>query len=211
MGGAEAVMTRARADFVRGEYRWVAQVMNQVVFAEPDNHAARELQADALEQLGYQAESATWRNAYLYGAQELRGGVMKLPARPILSPDLLRAITTDIFFDFMAVRLNAARATGHRFAINWHFTDTGERLALNLENATLTHVMGQQDPQAAASVTTTRATLEALALRRTTPMQAMQSGGFSVSGDASVLARLFGMLDSFELMFDILTPGREAG
>src|SRR5690606_12746679 len=130
MGGADAVIARARADFAKGEYRWVAQVMYHVVFADPANRAARELCADALEQLGYQAESATWRNAYLYGARELRGGVMQLPPRPILSPDLIRAVTTDTFFDFMAVRLNAERAAGKRFVIDWRFTDTGEIVAL---------------------------------------------------------------------------------
>jgi len=82
MGGAAAVLTRARSDFAKGEYRWVAQVANQLVFAEPDNSEARELAADALEQLGYQAESATWRNAYLYAAKELREGVAELPPRP---------------------------------------------------------------------------------------------------------------------------------
>jgi alkyl sulfatase BDS1-like metallo-beta-lactamase superfamily hydrolase len=211
MGGAEQVLARARADFACGHYRWVAQVMNQVVFADPANREARELAADALEQLGYQAESATWRNAYLYGALELRNGVMKLPMRAILSPDLLRAITTEIFFDFMAVRLNAARATGNRFSVNWRFTDTGEELVLNLENATLTYLMGKQSPTAAASVTTTRATLDALALRQTTPMAAIQSGDFAISGDGQVLVKLFAMLDDFEMMFDILTPGKTAG
>lgn len=211
MGGAAQVIERARVDFARGDYRWVAQVMNRVVFADPQNREARELAADALEQLGYQAESATWRNAYLYGAQELRNGVMKLPPRAILSSDLLRAVTTDIFFDFMAVRLNAARATGHRFAINWRFTDTGETLTLNLENATLTHIMGKHAPSATVSVTTTRTTLDALALKRTTPAEAVQSCTFAVTGDQQVLPALFGMFDDFELMFDILTPGTVTG
>src|SRR5204862_3251178 len=84
MGGASAVIARAKADFAKGEFRWVAQVMKEVVYAEPDNAEARALCADALEQMGYQAESATWRNAFLYGAQELRHGVFKMPARLLL-------------------------------------------------------------------------------------------------------------------------------
>jgi alkyl sulfatase BDS1-like metallo-beta-lactamase superfamily hydrolase len=92
--------------------------------------------------------------------------------------------------------------------INWRFTDTGETLALNLENATLSHVMGKQAPSAAASVTTTRETLDALALKRTTPAEAIQSGTFAVTGDWQVLPQLFAMLDDFEMMFEILTPGR---
>jgi alkyl sulfatase BDS1-like metallo-beta-lactamase superfamily hydrolase len=113
MGGGEAVLARARADFARGEYRWVAQVASQLVFAEPDNAVARSLAADAFEQLGYQAESATWRNAYLYGAQELREGVARLPARPPLSPDLVSALGIDILFDYLAIRLDPAKAAGN--------------------------------------------------------------------------------------------------
>ena len=81
-----------RADFAKGEFRWVAQVMKEVVFAEPDNKEARALCADALEQMGYQAESATWRNAFLYGAQELRHGVFQIPARPMMSADTLAGL-----------------------------------------------------------------------------------------------------------------------
>lgn len=207
MGGGAAVIARARADFAKGEYRWVAQAMYQVVFAEPGNREARELGADALEQLGYQAESATWRNAYLYGARELRGGVTQIPPRPILSPDLIRAVSTDIFFDFMGVRLNAGRATGRRFVIDWCFTDTGEIVALTLENATLTQLYGRASPAPAATVTTTRPVLDALMVRQSTVEEALAKGGLRVEGDAGVLHALFAMLDDFPPMFDILTPG----
>ncbi|MBI2219126.1 MAG: MBL fold metallo-hydrolase, partial [Candidatus Rokubacteria bacterium] len=166
MGGAVEVIRRARDDFAGGEYRWVAQVMSHVVFADPDNREARELAADAFEQLGYQAESATWRNAYLYGAQELRQGVAKLPPRPVLSPDLLAAVTTETVFDLVAVRLNPERAADHRMRINWSFTDTGERAVLNLEHATLTYTLGKTATGARASITTTRRTLDAIAVRR---------------------------------------------
>src|SRR5262249_49655149 len=110
MGGAAAVTARAKADFAKGEYRWVAQVMKEVVFAERDNIEARSLCADALEQMGYQAESATWRNAFLYGAQELRHGVFKLPVRNAFSADTLAGLSTDSFFDMLAVRLDPAKA-----------------------------------------------------------------------------------------------------
>lgn len=205
MGGADAVIARARADFARGEFRWVAQVMNQVVFAEPTNRAARELCADALEQLGYQAESATWRNAYLFGARELRMGKLQLNPRTILGADLIRAITTETFFDFMGVRLNADRAAGHRFAIDWRFSDTGQSITLNLENSTLTHMPG---PAADATlvVSTTRPVLDALMVRQSTVAQSLKNGDLAVQGDATLLEDLFAMLDDFPLMFDILTP-----
>jgi len=205
MGGADAVIAKARGDFARGEFRWVAQVMNQVVFADPANREARELCADALEQLGYQAESATWRNAYLFGARELRMGPLQLNPRTILSPDLIRAITTETFFDFMGVRLNADRAAGHRFVIDWRFSDTGQSLVLNLENSTLTHMPG---PATGATlvVTTTRPVLDSLMVKLSTVAQSIESGGLKVAGDAAILESLFAMLDDFPLMFDILTP-----
>ncbi len=207
MGGAAAVLARARADFARGEYRWVAQAMAQVIFAEPDNRAARELGADALEQLGYQAESATWRNAYLYGARELRHGVLELPARPILPPDLLAALPTETLFDFMAIRLNADKVDGRRFTINWQFTDSRENLTLNLENSTLTQRIGDAAPDADATVTTDRATLVALVVRRATVAEAIADGALEIDGDRAVVETLFDLLDDFPLQFDILTPG----
>ncbi|HEY4168047.1 MAG TPA: alkyl sulfatase dimerization domain-containing protein [Reyranella sp.] len=207
MGGAAAVIARAKADFARGEFRWVAQVMKEVVFAEPGNEEARALCADALEQMGYQAESATWRNAFLYGAQELRHGVFQVPARGLMSADTLRGLSTDIFFDVLAVRLDPAKAAGQVMVINWHFTDRSEKLALTLKNCTLTHRPGVVDG-AAASITMTRETLDGIVLGRMKIPDALASGAMRIEGDGSRLAALFAMLDPPPgLMFDVLTPG----
>jgi alkyl sulfatase BDS1-like metallo-beta-lactamase superfamily hydrolase len=207
MGGAAAVIARAKADFSRGEYRWVAQVMKEVVFAQPSNIDARTLCADALEQMGYQAESATWRNAFLYGAQELRHGVFPLPARVGLSADTLAGLTSDIFFDMLAIRLDPAKAAGQSMAINWRFTDRHEKLALTLKHCTLTHRLGEWCEAAVASITTTRRTLDEIVLGRTTAAEALASGALKIEGDASRLAALFAMFDSpAGMMFDILTP-----
>src|SRR5262249_61538686 len=110
MGGAAAVIARAKADFAKGEYRWVVQVMKEVVYAEPGNIEARALCADALEQMGYQAESATSPNAFLYGAQELRHGVFQLPVRAPYSADTLAGLSTDALFDVLAVRPRSSQA-----------------------------------------------------------------------------------------------------
>jgi alkyl sulfatase BDS1-like metallo-beta-lactamase superfamily hydrolase len=112
MGGSEAVLERARKDFARGEYRWVAQVTNQLVFADPNNQKARELEADALEQLGYQSESATWRNAYLEAALELRGKTLPARGGGTASPDVVQAMPLDDYFDYLGVRLNGPKAEG---------------------------------------------------------------------------------------------------
>jgi alkyl sulfatase BDS1-like metallo-beta-lactamase superfamily hydrolase len=209
MGGAAAVIARARADFAEGEYRWVAQVMKEVVYAEPDNIEARTLCADALEQMGYQAESATWRNAFLYGAQELRHGVFQVPARgPAMGADILAGLSTDIFFDLLAIRLDPAQAAGQSMTLNWHFTDRAEKLVLTLKHSTLTHRMNEWSDRAAASITTTREILDAIVLQRLAPPEAFLSGKLKIEGDLSRFAALFGMLDrQIRMMFDILTPG----
>jgi alkyl sulfatase BDS1-like metallo-beta-lactamase superfamily hydrolase len=208
MGGAAAVIARAMTDFAKGEYRWVAQVMKEVVYAEPDNKEACALCADALEQMGYQAESATWRNAFLYGAQELRHGVVELPGRIAMGADTLAGLSTDVFFDALAIRLDPEKAAGQNFVLNWRFTDRDETLSLCLKHCTLTHRMGDRSTSAAATITTTRATLDALVLRKITPQDAVGSGALEVEGDASRFALLFGMLDQPSgLMFDVLKAG----
>jgi alkyl sulfatase BDS1-like metallo-beta-lactamase superfamily hydrolase len=118
MGGADAVLAKAQESFDNGDYRWVAQVVNHVVFADPDNQAAKDLQADALEQLGYQAESGPWRNFYLTGAKELREGVKELPTPNTASPDTVRAMSPEMFFDYLGVRLDSAKAADAAMTLN---------------------------------------------------------------------------------------------
>ena len=148
--------------------RWVAQVASQLVFADPANRDARELAADALEQLGYQAESATARNAYLQGAFELRNGVPNLPGGSGAAPDIIRSLPLDMYFDFMAVRLNGDKAAGKTIVLNWRFTDTKQDYVLNLENSALTCVPDMQADNADATLTLTRATLDEISLQKTT-------------------------------------------
>ncbi len=211
MGGAVALLERARVDFEAGEYRWVAQVLSHLVFAEPENLSGRELLADAFEQLGYQAESATWRNAYLYGAQELRLGLAKLPPRPMINPGTLAALDAGALFDFMAVRLNPQKAAGRPLRINWHLSDSGERLVMDLQNCTMTHVLGEAADDAAASVRLSREVLVALNVRETQVAAALAAGDLMIEGDATVVAQFFDMLDNFSLMFDVVAPSLAQG
>lgn len=206
LGPLDAVLARARADFARGEYRWVAQMMSQIVFADASNEAARELLADACEQLGYQAESATWRNAYLLAAQELRNGIR--PGRPIgfLRGDMLPALATAVVFDWLAVRLKAEEAAGLSWRINWHFTDRGEVVAQTLENATLTQRIGRGHAAPDASVATTRAAFDRVVAGAAGFEEIVGQGEAQVTGDAALPARLFAMLDVFQPVFPIVTP-----
>jgi alkyl sulfatase BDS1-like metallo-beta-lactamase superfamily hydrolase len=209
MGGAEAVVARAREDFARGEYRFVAEAMSHVVFADPAHVEARQLGADALEQLGYAAESSTWRNAYLLGAAELRQVQPISAARAPVSPDVVRAMTAELFFDYLAVRLNGEKAEGRRLVVNWVISDTGERHALNLENAALTYLLGRHAENADATVTLPRAALNDVALRETTIADAIANGRVVVDGDVAKVAELFTLFDDFTLMFEVVEPRRQ--
>ena len=206
MGGADAVVARARADFAKGEYRWVASAMNQVVFADPANRAARELGADALEQLGFQAEAGTWRNAYLVGAMELRNGVPKIPAGSSANADTLKAVSNELLFDFLGVRLNAAKAEGKTLVINWNFSDSKQQFVMTLENSALTYVQGRQSPQADVTLTLARPTLDAVTSQQKTFPEAVSAGLIKLDGDASKLGELLAMLDTFSLMFEVVEP-----
>jgi alkyl sulfatase BDS1-like metallo-beta-lactamase superfamily hydrolase len=208
MGGAAAAIARAREDFAKGEYRWVADAMSQVVFAEPENSAARELGADALEQLGYQSESATWRNAYLQGARELRGG-MKVPAIPSRAgADIVRGLSLDLFFDFLGVRLNGQKAEGKTAVINWEFPDTAQRYALTLQNCALTYLADRHAEGADATVTLDRATLNRIILRELALPEALAGGLVKIAGNGLKVAELFALLDDFTIAFEVVEPLR---
>jgi alkyl sulfatase BDS1-like metallo-beta-lactamase superfamily hydrolase len=162
MGGVAAALARAREDYARGEYRFVAEVMSHLVFADPANREARRLGADALEQMGYAAEAATWRNAYLLGALELRQGRPDTTARAPVSPDLVRGMTLDLFFDYLAVRLNGERAEGERSVLNWVFPDLDRRYVLTLQNCALTYLAERQAERPDATITLARPVLDRL-------------------------------------------------
>ena len=132
MGGADELLRRARSSFEDGDYRWVAQVVNHLVFAEPSLREARELQADALEQMGYQAESGTWRNAYLYGAHELRNGSLDVSVGR--GRQLAHAMTAEQLFDSIGVRLSTAALNELYVSINWTFSDLNELHVLGIRN-----------------------------------------------------------------------------
>jgi alkyl sulfatase BDS1-like metallo-beta-lactamase superfamily hydrolase len=208
MGGADAILDRATKDFAKGEFRFVAQAVSHLVFAEPDNLAARAMLADTFEQLGYASESATWRNAYLFGAQELRQGMPKVPPRAAMPRETLAALRTEQMWDVLGVRLNGPKAEGQRIVLNWTFTDTGESFILNLENCALTYVAGAQAADADAGFTLARGTLDDVIARLTTFPEAVGSGKIKVAGNAMRLGELMALMDEFPRMFEIVEPKR---
>ena len=208
MGGADAILARAANDLAKGEFRFVAQAVSHLVFAEPDNQSARALLADTYEQLGYLAESATWRNAYLFGAQELRQGMPKAPPRPPMPRETLAALRTEQLWDVLGVRLNGPKAEGKHIVLNWRFTDTNEGFVLTLENCALTYVAGAQAAAADASFTLPRGTLDEVIAKQTSFPEAVASGKIKFTGNAMRLAELMALMDEFPRMFEIVEPKR---
>ncbi|KNC92900.1 alkyl/aryl-sulfatase [Trabulsiella odontotermitis] len=206
MGGAEAILKKAKEDYTQGNYRWVAQVVSKVVFANPDNKEARDLEADALEQLGYQAESGPWRNFYLTGAQELRNGVQKLPTPNTASADTVRAMSPVMFFDFLAVHINGEKAAEAKAVFNVDLGHDGGKYLLELENGVLNHTANAEAKNADATITLDRATLNKIILKEETLKQAEDKGDVKVTGDGAKLDEMLGYMDKFEFWFNIVTP-----
>ncbi|MBM3113740.1 MBL fold metallo-hydrolase [Pseudomonas sp. P66] len=206
MGGADTVLKKAKEYYDKGDFRWVASVVNNVVFAEPGNQAAKNLQADALEQLGYQAESGPWRNFYLTGAQELRNGVQKLPTPDTASPDTVKAMDLDLFFDYLAMRLKGPEVEGKHITLNLDFTDLKQKYTLEMVNGVLNHTEGMQSKDADATITLTRDTLNNLMLKQTTLKDAKGSGDIKVEGNEGKLEELMSYMDNFDFWFNIVTP-----
>ena len=205
MGGANQVLSLARKAFASGDYRWVAELTRQLIYAQPGNSAARQLQADAFEQLGYQSENATWRNAYLTGAQELRDGVAASPA-PGNVDDMVRALAAPLFFDLLSVRLDAQKAAEQDLTINWRFTDLGEDYALTVRNGVLTHRDRTRHRRADVEVSMKKATLDRIALKQTGFVKEVTVGDISISGERIKFLRLMSGLEDPQGRFELVAP-----
>jgi alkyl sulfatase BDS1-like metallo-beta-lactamase superfamily hydrolase len=204
MGGEEAVLKRARTDFDKGEYRWVAEVVKHVVFANPKNAEAKELLADTYEQLGYQSESATWRNIYLQGAFELRNGIHRNGGITKLSPDTVKAITPELMFDFLAVRLDGKRAAGKTLKLDFYFTDLDKRYGVTVMNGVLNYGKPHDMPEATLEVS--KDILDAIQIGATSIEVAILKGEIKVTGSRAVFIEFMSLLDTFPFWFDIVTP-----
>ena len=200
LGSTELVLCKAKKDYAKGEYQWVAQITKELVYADPSNQKARNLCADALEQLGYQAESGAWRNAYLMGAAELRKGNLSKLAR---SANGLTAtmgeMTIAMLLDYIAIMTDANAAQNDDLTLNLTVTDVNEQFYVTRKNGILLSYPGENHPDAQASVTCKRLQLFAL-------MTGQQAGQVQISGDATVLKRLLAYASKFEKTFNVIEP-----
>ncbi|MFQ2290930.1 alkyl/aryl-sulfatase [Aeromonas enteropelogenes] len=205
MGGEQELLKKAKASFDKGEYRWVAEVLKHLVFANPNNQEGKLLLADALEQLGYQAESGPWRSVYLQGAYELRNGVPTAGGTVTASPDTIRAMSPSMLFDYLAVRINPEKAAGKKMVVNMDFTDIGEKHTLSLENAVLNHTT-RYAASPDVTVTLSKQTLDDIQLGQGTLEQKIASGEIKVQGDQQTFSDFVSLLDKFNFWFNIVTP-----
>ncbi|MGF1691093.1 alkyl/aryl-sulfatase [Photobacterium kagoshimensis] len=205
MGGEDAAISKAKADFDKGEYRWVAEVMKHVVFANPDSKNGKMLLADTYEQLGYQAESGPWRSVYLQGAYELRNGTPSAGGTTTASPDIIKNMPPEMLFDYLAVRILPEKAAGKDFAINIDFTDLDQQYTLYVENSVLNHTKKLTD-KPDVSLTLTKAALDDVQLGNITLEKAIADGDIKVKGNEQVFKDFVGMLDTFNFWFNIVTP-----
>ena len=206
MGGEKQVMTLAQEAHDKGEYRWGAELLNKLVFAQPNYIPAKRLLANIYEQMGYQAESAGWRNTYLTGAKELRDGVLPTSNITRPGPSFLQAMDTGLLFDYLAVKVNAKRAESDAFKINFTFTDEGREYLVELSNATLTNIEGVTVQDADLSLTISRENWTLVILKQVALSDLLASGKASFAGDIRILNQLFSLMDEFPFWFNIVTP-----
>lgn len=205
MGGEKSVINKARAYYRKGEYRWVAQVLTNVVYANPNNKEARNLQADAFEQLGYQAESGPWRNEYLVGAYELRHGIPETPGTDTSSPDMIGAMDPEMLLDFMSIRINTNRSSGKSMKGQIHFADTKKDYAVELTNSVLIYTKNKkfEKPDFTLDVSN-ESDFGSLLMSKGGMDVAIKDKRLKVTNEGKV-KELVAMLDDFPKMFPIVT------
>lgn len=205
MGGEKAVIKKAQADFDQGNYRWAAEVLKHVVFANPQSKEGKELLADTYEQLGYQAESGPWRSVYLQGAYELRNGTPSAGGVQTASPDIIKNMPPEMLFDYLAVRILPEKAEGKKYVINLNFTDLDEKYTLYLENSVLIQSKKQMD-KPDVTLTLKKSVLDDVQLGKVTLEKAIADGSINLKGNKEVFDDFVGMLDNFNFWFNIVTP-----
>ncbi|MCT8162129.1 alkyl/aryl-sulfatase [Pseudoruegeria sp. SHC-113] len=209
MGGADAIIAEGQKLYDAGEYKLAVEILNKLALAEPGNQTGRDLLADAMEQIGYQQENPGLRNSFLAGAFELRSGVPSGAIPKTNSADVMRAMSTELFLNFLGIRLVSEKAAGQRFIMNLRTPDNGEEFLVELENATLTNIKGFQAPEADLTLTINRSALDET-LMGVKPLEAhLAEGTATAEGDPSILMKLAAMLVDFTPTFEIF-PGTRA-
>jgi len=206
MGGSKKIMKEGKKLHDEGKYLEASEILDKLVFAEPQNQAAKDLLADVYEQLGYQQENTGLRNSFLAGAYELRSGIPEGESPKSTGPDVIRAMSTGLFLDFLGIRMNGPKAEGMAFKINLVTPDNSEKYLIELSNETLTNIEGYQADDADLTITINRSDLEQTMTGVKKLTDQIGDGTAKVEGNTDVLAQLASTMETFEVGFEIL-PG----
>ena len=209
MGGSDKIMARGRELHDQGSYLLAQEILNKLVQAEPQNRPAKDLLADVFEQIGYQQENPGYRNSFLAAAYELRTGIPQGEAIDSSSPDVVRAMSTELFLNFLAIRMDSRKAENMRFTMNLVTPDNGEKFLIELENATLTNLRGFQAAKSDLTLTINRSDLELTMMGVKTLDAQIADGSAKLQGDVSVLKQLASTFVDFDPRFEIM-PGTKA-
>ena len=202
--GPEKILQEGQRAFDAADYRWAVEILHKLVFAQPDNQAARELQADAYEQMGYQIEGPQWRGIFLTAAKELREGVVPA-AFATGSPDTILAMPIDILFDFAAVHVDGVKAENIDLHIDFEFTDLDQTWTVWVKRGVLNARQGAS-PDTQLTVSGPKAALVGVILKPAAAGQLTQAGHITLNGDLRALTALADVLDEFDPNFNIITP-----
>jgi alkyl sulfatase BDS1-like metallo-beta-lactamase superfamily hydrolase len=209
MGGAAKIIAKGRQLHDEGKYLLACEILDKLVQAEPKNQVAKDLLADVFEQIGYQQENPGLRNSFLAGALELRSGIPEGDSPKSSGPDIIRAMSTELFLNFLGIRMDSRKAEGLRFTMNLITPDNGEKFVIELENATLTNLPGFLAPKPDLTMTINRADLEKTMMGVKTLESQIKDGTAKVEGDVSILAKLAATMVDFDPSFEIM-PGTKA-
>ena len=209
MGGADKILAKGRELVEQGKYKHASEILDKLVHAEPDNQAAKDLLADVFEQLGYQQENPGLRNSFLAGALELRSGIPQDPIASTSSPDVIRAMSTELFLNFLGIKMDSRKAEGMRFTINLVTPDNGEKFLIELANATLTNIKGYLADKPDLTLTINRSDLEQTMMGAKELEAQIADGICKAEGDLSILKKLASTMVDFDPRFEIL-PGTHA-
>jgi alkyl sulfatase BDS1-like metallo-beta-lactamase superfamily hydrolase len=209
MGGADKIMAKGQQLYDQGKYLEASEILNRLVLAQPQNQAAKNMQADVFEQLGYQQESTSLRNSFLQGAYELRNGLPGQLAPRSSGPDVVRAMPTGTWLDFLGISVDPKKAEGMKFVINLVTPDNGEKYLIEMSNATLTNIGGVLSAKPDLTITVNRADLEGVMMGVNTFENLIAAGKATFEGDRKPYDQLKSTLVVFTPDFEIL-PGTAA-
>ena len=210
MGGSDNILARGKKLYDQGKYRHAQEILSKLVYAEPQNQVAKDLLADAFEQFGYQQESPSVRNSFLAAALELRSGIPEGASPKTGGPDVVRAMTTGLFLDFLGIRMDATKAEGMAFTINLVTPDNGEQYVLEMSNGALTNLQGQQARDPDLTITINRSDLETVMMGAAKFDDQIKNGKAKLDGNRKVYEQLKTTLVQFELGFEIMPGTKKA-